>query len=82
MTREQIELEMTGLTDQFWKALNAQNFDEVDLIQKRMKTLEALIRIEEDQEEIKPNPALPESEMLTFLKKLKTNQRPGNETNK
>lgn len=73
MTKEQIELEMTTLTDQFWKALNVQDFDQVDLIQKRMKTLEALMRIEEDQEEIKPNPATPESEMLEFLKKLKTN---------
>ena len=73
MTKEQIELEMTTLTDQFWKALNVQDFDQVDLIQKRMKTLEALMRIEEDQEEIKPNPAIPESEMLEFLKKLKTN---------
>ena len=73
MTKEQIELEMTSLTDNFWKALNAQNFDEVDLIQKQMKRLEALMRIEEDEEDIKPNPAIPQSEMLTFLKKLKTN---------
>ena len=75
MTKEQIELEMTALTDAFWKALNAQNFNEVDVIQKKMKRLEALLRIEEDQEDIKPNPAIPESEMLEFLKKLKTNQR-------
>ena len=73
MTREQIELEMTDLTNRFWVELTMQNFDQVDLIQKRMKTLEALMRIEEDQEEIKPNPAIPESEMLEFLKKLKTN---------
>ena len=73
MTKEQIELEMTSLTDQFWKALNAQDFDQVDFIQKRMKRLEALMRIEEDEEEVKPNPELPQSEMLEFLKKLKTN---------
>ena len=73
MTREQIELEMTSLTDNFWKALNAQDFDQVDLIQKKMRRLEALLRIEEDEEEVKPNPAIPESEMLEFLKKLKTN---------
>ena len=73
MTKEQIELEMTALTDAFWKALNAQDFDQVDLIQKKMRRLEALLRIEEDEEEVKPNPAIPESEMLTFLKKLKTN---------
>ena len=36
MTKEQIELEMTSLTDNFWKALNAQDFDQVDLIQKKM----------------------------------------------
>ena len=73
MTREQIEIEMTALTDNFWTALNAQDFDQVDLIQKKMKRLEALLRIEEDQEEVKPNPEIPQSEMLTFLKKLKTN---------
>lgn len=73
MTKEQIELEMTSLTDNFWKALNAQDFDQVDLIQKKMRRLEALLRIEEDAEDIKPNPEIPQSEMLTFLKKLKTN---------
>ena len=73
MTRKQIELEMTSLTDNFWKALNAQDFDQVDLIQKKMKRLEALLRIEEDEEEVKPNPELPQSEVLEFLKKLKTN---------
>ena len=73
MTREQIELEMTSLTDRFWKALNAQDFDQVDLIQKKMRRLEALMRIEEDQEEVKHNPELPQSEVLEFLKKLKTN---------
>lgn len=73
MTREQIELEMTTLTEEFWRALKEQNFDEVDLLQKRMKTLEALLRIEDDTEDIKPNPELPESEMLEFLKRLKKN---------
>ena len=73
MTREQIEIEMTSLTDNFWKALNVQDFNEVEVIQKKMKRLEALMRIEEDEEEVKPNPAIPESEMLEFLKKLKTN---------
>lgn len=73
MTREQIELEMTSLTDAFWKALQLQDFDQVDLISKKMKRLEALMRIEEDQEEIKPNPTLPKSEMLNFLKRIKTN---------
>lgn len=73
MTKAQIETEMTAITDAFWKALNAQDFDQVDLIQKKMRRLEALLRIEEDEEEIKPNPEIPQSEMLTFLKKLKTN---------
>ena len=73
MTREQIEIEMTSLTDNFWKALNVQDFNEVEVIQKKMKRLEALMRIEEDEEEVKPNPEIPQSEMLEFLKKLKTN---------
>lgn len=73
MTREQIELEMQDLTNRFWVELKMQNFDAVDLLQKRMKTLEALLRIEDDTEEIKPNPAIPESEMLEFLKRLKKN---------
>lgn len=73
MTKAEIEKQMTDLTNRFWVELTMKNFDEVDLIQKRMKTLEALLRIEEDEEEVKPNPAIPESDMLTFLKKLKTN---------
>ena len=28
MTREQIEIEMTSLTDNFWKALNVQDFND------------------------------------------------------
>jgi len=73
MTKAEIEKQMTDLTNRFWVELTMRNFDQVDLIQKRMKTLEALMRIEEDEEEVKPNPAIPESEMLEFLKKLKTN---------
>ena len=73
MTKAEIEKQMTDLTNRFWVELTMQNFDQVDLIQKKMKRLEALMRIEEDEEEIKPNPAIPESEMLEFLKKLKTN---------
>jgi hypothetical protein len=73
MTKAEIEKQMTDLTNRFWVELTMKNFDEVDLIQKKMRRLEALLRIEEDEEEIKPNPAIPESEMLTFLKKLKTN---------
>ena len=73
MTKAEIEKQMTDLTNRFWVELTMRNFDQVDLIQKRMKTLEALMRIEEDEEEVKPNPAIPESEMLTFLKKLKRN---------
>ena len=73
MSREQIEKEMTDLTNRFWVELTMKNFDEVDLIQKRMKYLEALMRIEEDAEEIKPNPAIPEYELMNFLKRLKKN---------
>lgn len=73
MTKVEIEKEMTDLTNRFWVELTMKNFDEVDLIQKQMRRLEALLRIEEDAEEVKPNPALPESEMLEFLKRLKKN---------
>ena len=73
MTREQIEKEMQDCTNRFWVELTMRNFNEVDLIQKRMKTLEALMRIEEDEEEVKPNPEIPQSVMLDFMKKLKTN---------
>lgn len=73
MTKEQIELEMQDLTNRFWVELKMQNFEAVDLLQKRMKTLEALLRIEEDTEEVKPNPAIPEYEIMNFLKRLKKN---------
>lgn len=73
MTKAEIEKQMTDLTNRFWVELTMKNFDEVDLIQKKMKRLEALLRIEEDEEEVKENPEIPQSEMLTFLKKLKTN---------
>lgn len=73
MSKEEIEKEIFDLNQQFWVALKMQNFDQVDLIQKRMKTLEALMRIEEDTEEIKPNPAIPEYEIMNFLKRLKKN---------
>jgi hypothetical protein len=73
MTKAEIEKQMTDLTNRFWVELTMRNFDQVDLISKKMKRLEALMRIEEDEEEVKSNPAIPESEMLTFLKKLKRN---------
>ena len=72
-SKEQIEQEMKDLTKKFWVALNTRNFDEVYLVQKQMKRLEALMRIEEDEDDIKPNPAIPESEMLNFLKRIKKN---------
>ena len=73
MSKAEIEKEMADLTQRFWVELTMKNFDEVDLIQKQMKRLEALLRIEEDDEDIKPNPAIPDSEMLKFLKRLKQN---------
>ena len=73
MTKAEIEEQMTDLTNRFWVELTMKNFDQVDVIQKQMKRLEALLRIEEDAEDIKPNPAIPESEMLEFLKRLKKN---------
>ena len=73
MTKAEIEEQMTDLTNRFWVELTMKNFDEVDLIEKKMKRLEALMRIEEDEEEIKPEPAIPDSVMLEFLKRLKKN---------
>lgn len=73
MTKEQIEKEIFDLNQQFWIALKMNNFDEVDLISKKVARCEALLRIEEDDEEIKPNPALPDSVMLNFLKRIKKN---------
>ena len=73
MSKAEIEKEMEDLTQRFWVELTMKNFDEVDLIQKQMKRLEALMRILEDDEDIKPNPAMPVSDMLEFMKKLKKN---------
>lgn len=73
MTKAEIEKEIFDLNQQFWVALKMQDFDEVEVIQKQMKRLEALMRIEEDAEDIKPEPALPDSVMLNFLKRLKKN---------
>lgn len=73
MSKEQLEKEIFDLNQQFWIALKMQNFDEVDLISKKVARCEALLRIEEDVEEIKPNPAIPDSVMLNFLKRIKKN---------
>lgn len=50
-----------------------QDFDEVDLISKKVARCEALLRIEEDAEEIKSEPTIPDSVMLNFLKRIKKN---------
>lgn len=71
--KEQFEKEIFDLNQQFWIALKMQDFDEVDLISKKVARCEALLRIEEDAEEIKPNPAIPDSVMLNFLKRIKKN---------
>lgn len=71
--REQIENEIKQLNERFWEELKKDNFDEVELILKRVKNCEALLHIYEDDEEIKPNPTIPESEMLGFLKRIKKN---------
>ena len=73
MTKAEIEEQMTDLTNRFWVELTMKNFDQVDLIQKQMRRLEALLRIEEDAEDIKPEPAIPDSVMLNFLKRIKKN---------
>ena len=74
MTREQLEDEIKDLNQRFWMELTMQNFEAVDLIQKRVARCEALLRILEDDEDIKPEPkALPVSDMLNFMKKLKKN---------
>lgn len=70
-SKEQIENEIKILNERFWEELKNDNFDEVDLILKKVKNCEMLLRIEEDTEEIKHNPSIPESEMLKFLKQIK-----------
>ena len=72
-SKEQLEKEIFDLNQQFWVALKMQDFDEVDLISKKVARCEALLRIYEDDEEIKPNPEIPDSVMLNFLKRIKKN---------
>lgn len=71
--KEQLEKEIFDLNQQFWVALKMQDFDEVDLISKKVARCEALLRIEEDDEDIKPEPAIQDSVMLNFLKRIKKN---------
>lgn len=70
---ERIENEIKQLNERFWEELKNDKFDEVDLILKKVKNCEALLHIYEDDEEIKPNPTIPESETLNFLKRIKKN---------
>lgn len=72
-SKEQIENEIKILNERFWEELKNDNFDEVDLILKKVKNCEMILRIEEDTEEIKPIPTISESEMLDFLKRIKHN---------
>lgn len=71
--KEQIENEIKILNERFWEELKNDNFGEVELILKKVKNCEMILRIEEDTEEIKPNINIPESEMLKFLKQIKQN---------
>ena len=73
MNKEQIEKELYDLNQRFWTELSMQNFDEVELIEKKVKRCEALLRICEDEEDIKPNPAIPDSTLLAFMKRIKRN---------
>ena len=52
MTKEQVEKELYDLNQRFWTELTMQNFDEVELIEKKVKRCEALLRICEDEEDI------------------------------
>lgn len=73
MTKEELEKELFDLNQRFWLELTMKNFDEVDLIEKKVKRCEALLRIEEDEEDIKPNPSIPDSVLLDFMKRIKKN---------
>ena len=73
MNKEQIEKELYDLNQRFFTELSMRNWGEVELIEKKMKRLEALQRILSDEEDVKPNPAIPDSVMLNFMKRLKQN---------
>lgn len=73
MTKQEVIEERERLNDKFWVALNSQNWSEVELLEKQMKTAEAKLRIFEDYEEVKSNPEMPYYEYMNLLKKLKKN---------
>lgn len=56
--KEQLEQEIKILNERFWDELKNDNFDKVDLILKKVKNCEMILRIEEDTEEIKSNPTI------------------------
>ena len=73
MTKQEVIEERERLNNEFWVALNSQNWTEVELLEKQMKQAEAKLRIFEDYEEVKSNPKVPYYEYLNLLKKLKKN---------
>lgn len=73
MTKQEVIEERERLNNEFWVALNSQNWTEVELLEKQMKTAEAKLRIFEDYEEVKSNPEMPYYEYMNLLKKLKRN---------
>lgn len=73
MTKQEVIEERERLNNEFWVALNSQNWTEVELLEKQMKTAEAKLRIFEDDEEVKSNPEMPYYEYMNLLKKLKRN---------
>lgn len=73
MTKQEVIEERERLNNEFWVALNSQNWTEVELLEKQMKQAEAKLRIFEDYEEVKSNPEMPYYEYMNLLKKLKKN---------
>lgn len=73
MTKQEVIQERERLNNEFWEALNSQNWNEVELLEKQMKAAEAKLRIFEDYEEVKTQPEMPYSDYMELLKRLKKN---------
>ena len=73
MTKDEVIKEREKLNNEFWVALNSQNWSEVELLEKQMKVAESKLRIFEDDEDVKGNPEMPYYEYMDLLKKLKKN---------
>lgn len=73
MTKDEVIKEREKLNNEFWVALNSQNWSEVELLEKQMKVAESKLRIFEDEEDVKTQSEMPYYEYMNLLKKLKKN---------